>query len=240
MNERGESVLRKVRALRELAKSSNIHEAEAAAAQADALIQKYRLDEAELEAAGDAEAEAIGGDHEPLQTGTRLDGWKGLLAAKLARHYGCYVYTRRFLRDGRRHVSIQIVGRPSDVATVRYMFAWLVGEIARLSAYESGTSARNAFRLGAVTGIGNALYVSRKAAEAEHARTHGGAAAIVLVSRADAAKAWASSAVGGIGAGRAVSGPSNRDAFLRGKDAGEKIHVGGVLPAPRKMLGSAT
>jgi hypothetical protein len=45
-----ESVIAKIKALRALATSSNVHEAAAAAAQAEALLQKHRLDEAALEA----------------------------------------------------------------------------------------------------------------------------------------------------------------------------------------------
>jgi hypothetical protein len=52
-----ESIIAKIKALRALAMSSNVHEAAAAAAQAEALLQKHRLDEAALET-NDAPREA--------------------------------------------------------------------------------------------------------------------------------------------------------------------------------------
>lgn len=233
------AVLMKVRALRELAaRAGTVHEAETAAAQADALLQKHRLTDADLSAAGAQPSEAIGEDEVPLwEGGKRLDGWVSRLSATLAKHYGCAVYSLRHRRGGvTESVTMRIAGLPSDVAIVRYMFAWLHVEIARLAASEPGPS-RSAFKQGAVTGIRRALDASREASEREHAVTHGDSAAMVLASRFEAAETWLATAHGEMGKGRAPSAPIDRGAYLRGIEAGESIDVGGkALPGASRAL----
>ncbi len=226
-----ESVIARVKALRALASDcSNLHEAQQAAAKADELIQRHRLEEADLESAGTATSEAVGDDGEPLDSWTRSISWKLFLAAKLSKHYGCFVSScRRTCGGYTEGVSINIAGRPSDVHIVRYMYAWLGVEIERLASAERGKGARNDFRIGACTGIGNTLAKSRQAAEQIHAQSHGNAAAIVIADRYAAAELWAKTYHGKIGDAHAVKF-KNEDALRRGIVAGENINLGSALP----------
>lgn len=184
------AILDKVRKLRELAaRSTSLAESATAAAQADAIIQRYRLSEADVEAAGAAPTEAIDSPEEPLWSGgKRTDTVAMRLSAVLAEHYGCVSYGQRTYVDGRTEsVVLRLAGRASDVAIVRYMFAWLRAEIERLAQCEAGP-ARPSFRHGAVSGIKAAFTASMRATVA--AQTQSGAGAMVLSSRAAEAQAW--------------------------------------------------
>lgn len=230
-----ETVLKKVRALRELSKSSNVNEAAAAAAAADKLLQEYRLSEVEL-GTGTERTEAINAESAPLYSAGRVQTWRKRLALRLAAHYGCHILLSTLLGD----THIVLIGRPSDALLVRDMFAWLSTEAARLTAsfararkaagLACGAAQRNAYLMGIVTGVGEALVASKQAAEADHARHQGNKAALVLQSRADEAMQWARSAFnpkrmtlrGSVSDGRA---------YASGKAAGANIHLGASLPS---------
>lgn len=216
-------VMAKVAALRELAARAGTQaEADAAAAQAEAIIARYQLDEAEIDAASGERAEAIG---EEEMTSGRLDKWRSMLIGALSKDHGCYGYmsTVRTV-TGSTHGS-KIVGRASDIAIVRYMYAWLTVEIVRLSQREHGRAAQNAFRLGAALGVIEAMRAARKATVAEHCTSTG--AAMVLASRYDEALAWLKAAqapnVKWRSAGNATM--RDRDAFVRGQAAGAAINT---------------
>lgn len=233
-----DAILGKVRKLRELAaRSTSLAEATTAAAQADAIIQRYRLSEADVEAAGNAPTEAIDSPEEPLWSGgARTDTVAMRLSAVLANHYGCVSYRERTRVGGRTEsVVLRLAGRASDVAIVRYMFAWLRSEIERLAQREAGP-ARPSFRHGAVSGIEAALAASMRATVA--ARTQSGAGAMVLSSRAAEAQAWLVAALPEMGKARPVGGDLDVGAFARGVRAGREMPLGAALPEGRgRMLG---
>lgn len=222
-----EAVLRKVRALRALAKSSNQHEAEAAAAMAEGLIAKYRLEQVQLEGTGEEDREVAEESSEPIHYEEgKSQAWVTALMCHLASHYGCATWSRWFRRlGGRLNRTHYAVGRPSDVAAFRYMFAWLKVEIARLSEREHGRSAKNAFRVGAVMGFAYALKQAKRAAEAQHGAQHGGSAAMVLVGRVDEAKAAMARLHPDMGKPRSYQlQASDPGALARGRAAGERLH----------------
>lgn len=234
------AILDKVRKLRELAaRSTSLAESATAAAQADAIIQRYRLSEADVEAAGNVPTEAIDSPEEPLWSGYgRTDTVAMRLSAVLAGHYGCVSYRERTRVGGRTEsVTLRLAGRASDVAIVRYMFVWLRAEIERLAQREPG-SARPSFRHGAVSGIEAALNASMRATVA--AQTRSGAGAMVLSSRAAEAQAWLVAASPKMGKARPVGGDLDARAFARGMRAGREMPLGAVLPEGRgRMLESA-
>lgn len=191
-----QDVIDKIAKLRRLATSTNVNEAAAAAAAADKLMQEHGIAEAQLEASGEKDAEPIAHDPDPLIEWTgRRPGWQRVLAARLAHHYGCSAWGEHdHTIDGRnKHIyRMRLVGRASDIASVRYMYAWLVVEIERLAQQRRGhgRSWLDSFRCGAVDGVTNALYRAKKAVLAETATHAGTSTAITLVeNRADLAKA---------------------------------------------------
>jgi hypothetical protein len=228
------AVIAKIKARRALATSANVHEAAAAAAQAEALLQKHRLDEAALEGSG----EPTEGPHEatePLDWHKgHLAWWRVNLGSTLLRNHGCvdYVDTR-----GSRRCHI-IVGRPSDVATVRYLYAWLTSEIGRLRDQHlgMGRSWRNSFCLGAVDGISAAM----KAAKAE-ARNAATSSALVAVDRRDRdSRDLLARLHPKLRASSGGAGSRDNHAYGQGVVAGRNIHLGGALDttSTARQLGS--
>jgi hypothetical protein len=192
-----ENLLDKVRKLLRLAeRTTNEGEAAAAAGAAQRLIERHRLDVASID---------LGEAHEaPVEAPeqTVLDGaegrrnkcaWRGSLASGVARANACRVYW-----TGPR---LQIVGAPSDVATVRYLYAYLVREIDRIADTKSGGKAwLHAWRMGAVSTVSQRLREAREEARREaraEAQASGGAggAAIVRVNAGIARIERAESAV---------------------------------------------
>jgi Protein of unknown function (DUF2786) len=173
-------VIDKVRKLRQLATSSNPHEAEAAARVAERLLTEHKIAEAELEAEAPGSREPVIED----TMGIFIDGdkWKSHMLFRLATHYDVTnYYTHRA-----RKKNVTLIGRASDIATVKYQYAFFASEIERLtrtSGY-AGRRALNAFRVGCSIGILRALEEAKKASM-EGAST---STAMVLVGRYDEAE----------------------------------------------------
>lgn len=222
MDDKLKAVLDKIAKLRALAANAGTQaEAEAAAAQAAALIAKYQIDEATVETANQAAAEDIGDGGVLWERNGRNEKWRSVLAATLATDHGCAatIMTTSDL------VQYRIAGRPSDVAIVRYLFAWLHVEIARLSEVKRGRAAKNAFRLGAVVGVTLAMRRARGQAQAATPAA-GQTVALAIVDRASASMGYfrAQAAADGrkIGTDRAAT-VSDRGAFRSGFEVGKDL-----------------
>ena len=153
-----QAVLEKVRKLLGLAQSPNVHEAAAAAARAQALIEEHRLqgllDEEE------EQEELTDGREAPLEVSRRLRRWKTVLATGLAKVNGCTAYTARIGKD----THLLLAGRDEDRQAAAAMWPWLVQQIEWLSATHGAGRDRswhNAFRVGA------AEVVARRLGEAQ-------------------------------------------------------------------------
>lgn len=216
-----ESVIAKIQKLRALSRSTNANEAAAAAAAADRLIHEHRLSEAELEAKGEGgEAPDDGGS---LFSERRKTAWQWELARVLSKHYDVAAWSERERATGL--ATYRMVGRASDVATVRYMFHWLSSEVRSLREREPGYY-RASFALGVVVGI--SVTLERLASERRQpGRGHETGGAIVLASRLDAAKAKRTEIAGELRKARRSDGPSDRDAIARGILAGREIDIAG-------------
>lgn len=153
-----EAVLDRVRKLLALAGSPNVHEAAAAAARAQALISRHRLEGwLAAEAAAKEKLDAIEDARDaPLEQSKRLRRWKVVLASTLAEANGCLAYTL----DRGDERAIVLVGRAEDRDAVRVLWDGLVRRIEWLSAtHGAGRSKRwhDDFRIGAVDAIAKAL-----------------------------------------------------------------------------------
>ena len=127
--------VRKITALLRLAeRGGTSEEAASAAAMAQALMDKYEIESAALALDGAPEepeespmdsGDTPGGS---LEQSGRLERWRVALARALVNVNGCFLYTSR--RNGKK--TIEIVGRPSQAETVRYLYGWLTKEVERL------------------------------------------------------------------------------------------------------------
>jgi hypothetical protein len=215
------AVIAKVQKLLRLAKSDNANEAANAAAAADRLIQEHGLAQAQLEADGVSPAEAVAESDAPLvEWSGRRPAWQYRLVIGLVTHYDCASYTRDY---GTAQQSC-IVGRASDVEATRYMYAWLVVEIERLAQTEKGCGRGrawlNSYRHGAVQGVIREMRWAK-----EEARETATSAALVLVDdRKEAADLALDKLYPKMGHARAPGGATEAEAFVRGRDAGAKLH----------------
>ena len=145
------ALLARVQKLLALASSPNVHEATSAAALAQTLIARHRLQawlDAEQTAAADPDPITDARDT-PLTTGKRLRKWKVVLAGALAGANNCVAYTL----DRGKEEAIVLVGRGRDRDAVLALWTWLVTRIEWLSATHGAGQDRQwheAFRIGCV------------------------------------------------------------------------------------------
>ena len=141
-------VLDRVRKLLALAGSPNLHEAAAAAAAAQALIERHRLQTFLDAVADDAANPVTDGREAPLDSARKVRPWKVALAAGLARANGGVAYTECV---GNRDVLL-VAGRAADRAAVAALYEALARRIEWLSATHGAGRPRawhEAFRVGA-------------------------------------------------------------------------------------------
>jgi len=169
MDANQEKILDRVRNLLRLAQGgANEHESAAAAAAAQRLLEAHRLDQAMLNVAEERQAEEVGVSPDPLDKSKILVRWKNVLANGVARANGCRSYYDR------RKGLLQIVGAPSDVSAVRYLYLYLTREIDQLAARYAGKGRAwiHAWRVGCVETV-----IERLKSAREEGRLEAGAAA---------------------------------------------------------------
>lgn len=119
-----DEAVRKVAALLRLAeRPGTAGEAAASAAKAQELMDRYNIEAAFALDSGPDEsvrdfASIDGGE---LDSTKRLEVWRAILSRGIASLHGCFTF--------RAHrglgASLEIVGKPSDVEQVRYLYGWL-------------------------------------------------------------------------------------------------------------------
>ena len=217
------ALLDRVRKLLALAESPNVHEAASAAALAQTLIDKHRL-QALLEA-DRAEATATealdDGRDSPLETGRRVRTWKTVLASGLARLNGCVAYT-----TGRKKTAqLLVAGRPEDRAAVLEIWTWLVHRIELLSATlgpGQDRSWHDAFRIGAAEEILDRMAASQHAVHQEVEPTALVSVKEGLARRNAAVQRYAEQTLR-LKPGRALR--VDADGYARGKAAGATVKL---------------
>ncbi len=240
MSVESNEVLSRVRKLLALATSPNVHEAAAAAAAAQALVERHRLHAvlAALEsAASDSVTDPItDGREAPLDGGKRLRRWKVALAAALARANGCVAYTAAGAVG--RDTILLIAGRADDRAAIAAIWVWLVRTLEWLSASEGSGKAREwheAFRIGAAEVVVARLAgVGAEVRGEEAGRLRGGELErvdAVAAARADAVAAFVE---GKLRLGRGRSMRVDRGGLEAGRRAGAGVTLGGRPGRPAR------
>jgi hypothetical protein len=213
-------LLAKIRALRALAASANVHEAAAAAAAATRLLLEHDLAETEL-ANSDDSAEVPERAATPLDTyGRAVPRWRSSLANLLMRVHGCAGWLESSANDGGHRMVI--VGRKTDVETVRYLLAWLVMEIEHLTdahGKRMGRTWRNSYRWGAVAGIREQLDAVK-----DDVRACASSAALVVFDARQ--RALATLLPVDLQSCARAAPPRDAHAYAAGKRAGRVMHVG--------------
>lgn len=231
MDQKLQSVIEKVNKLLALTTSTNAHEAANAAAQANRLIDKFRISEEEL--AAPVEEPIIEDSNFIYETG-RVTPWKSTLAVILAHHYGCAIFNAADYSTGRLVTRYKLVGRDSDIYISKYMFGWLVSECQRLSdtnAKGKGHIFANSYCIGFVTGVKDQLTDSRKQLQSAESSV----ALVKIEGRLEEStrtmrQLHSLKKVNKSGGSRIVG-----DAFSAGLQQGRNININ---TAPNKMLGT--
>jgi hypothetical protein len=237
-------ILAKIQALLNLAdNNSSAAEAALAAGRAQALLEKYHLTMADVAA---AQEETFQEDAEPLCD--VRNGWQPILCDAVTKANQCYGFTSSS--------GYRIVGKPSNIAIVRYFYTYLEREILRLCkaavlrgqlddidgstsgepGIPSDATSRRAYCLGAAGEVGARLRAER---EATHARANasGQTAAIVkLDGEAAALKRWAVERYNL--RNRAPVRTTAHDAYAAGRAAGRSISLNkGLEGRSGRLLG---
>ncbi len=227
------SAMQKAAKLLRLAQSDNPHEAALAASRAQEIIDRYKLnmDTAHMGEAGEIESNEPVEDFErdPLDRDKVLQRWKAQLAMSIAKHNQCYVW--------RSAGNLNLVGRPSDVSTVRYFFTFIVREIERLADRDCkgcGRTYWNNFRLGAVETVTQKLAKQHEVTIAEvktEAAAQGSMALVivqnnlvVLEKRTEEARDFAKQKHN-LKDGKASNAQYHSSARDAGREAGRSINV---------------
>lgn len=218
----------KVQKLLALSKSSNANEAAAAAAQANRLIDKYRLSQADIET-DVLNTDPICQDSEYLYETGRVTMWRKRFVHELTKHYGVAYYNDHTYESGRQVSRFRMVGRKSDMEIVRYMYTWLSAECERLAAIEAKGCGRifvASYQEGFVMGVAKQLQLSR-----EEMKKEATSSAIVKIdSRLDESTKSMYSQVKGLVTTKAKSyRRMNNMAFGMGQQRGQSIHLGAAL-----------
>jgi hypothetical protein len=257
-----EKIVDKIKKLLRLAESANVNEAATAAGAAQRLMEAHQIDQAMVALedddapVGSVENEPVRqfDDDEALHVWARLASWKLQLAWTVASENGCrtfqsHVYSHK---QGRYLRTIGIVGRPSHVATVRYLFAYLMAEIDRLcrkSGRGKGRTWANSFRLGAVHEVRKRLAQARRKARQEaRAKLEGDTVALVRLDHAlaridefrNTVDAWMKENMN-LHAASASRHQTDHDAWHEGREAGRGIDLdgsAGSVGAGNRALGS--
>lgn len=124
-----ERIIERIQKLLALSKSSNVHEAEAATEKAQELMQRYKIEQADVEVTTGVEDIEI----ESVDYATHPALWQRDLSFTIARAFFCKsVHTPRGKETGGRS-WIHIVGKAEDIEVVLAMFRHLKRELKRLS-----------------------------------------------------------------------------------------------------------
>ncbi len=174
-------VIEKIRKL--LALSTSNHPAEAAAAKAQALLQQYNLERAQVE-----EKRASG----PLYLKQLVDlesrqQWRRVLLAVVAQAHFCQAL------DFRGTTRSVLIGERHNLEVVEYLFAYLVGQLERMAtaAYRQSGSLvpaltwKDAFYLGAIHSLQQRFQQQQQAFQASSDASR----ALVVVKDAELAEA---------------------------------------------------
>lgn len=220
-------LLDRVRKLLALASSPNVHEAAAAAAMAQTLIERHRL-EGWLQGDLTAAASPIDdGRDSPLDRARRIRKWRTVLAASIADANGCVAYVQR---QGREEALV-VVGHAADRAAVATLWDWLVKQIEWLSATHGPGQPRSwhdAFRVGAAAAVGERLAAVAGAVRAEQPTGAMVRLDPMRLARQAALDAFVDEHLE-LGRGRSIR--VRADAWQQGKAAAAELRLG--TPAPK-------
>jgi len=172
-----EAVIDKIAKLLNLAegKGATANEAAVAAAKAQELMDRHRLDRATIDAGSGPDSEQVGfSKGDPLEKMGRAVSWKLFLGGDLAAIHSCRLVVTPVGKTLKGRVELILIGRPSDTQVVSYLYTYLTREIERLTKFalvsmrgyfisrSDAVEWGRSFRLGAVAEVLDRLIEAQK------------------------------------------------------------------------------
>jgi hypothetical protein len=226
-----EQIMSQINKLLALGESDNENEAASAIAMAQSLMDRHKIEAAQLSEADQSEPEEEVMDWEdPLDK--TWDHWRRNLAGAIARANGCFIFIAT--QADRSITHTKIIGRATNVSTVRYLFGYCKNEIDRLSARKRGNGRgwKNNYRLGCVDAIETAIKLEQDALRSE--MRAGAGSELMVINNAIAkvdneckeVRAWADRKYN-FGKGSRSTAARNAGARAQGRTDGKGIYPGG-------------
>lgn len=232
------SRIKKLLHLADTSKNSNVEEAAAAAAKAQALIEKHRIEQALLE--NDVSPEGIA--WKLLVDKGKPENWKVFLTGILAKVNGCYtVKSPTYTMDG----QLWIVGEPLDIDSCQELYSYIVIELNRFCIAEllnhkvlNKTYPEKAFvdsyYVGAITIVEDRLKKATETARAEAVSTYSQSEAQLvklkttldkLDKKAEVAKDFIKNKFSSVNFTSVSLETKNVDGFKAGQEAAKKLNL---------------
>lgn len=224
-----EQVLEKVAKLLRLAQSSNAHEAANAAARAQEIMDRYRLDAASIQLDDDSSAISM---LEVSRIGkTQVTRWKWALASIVSGANNCAPWQHRDPGG----VMLVFYGKQADANAALYLYMYLVREVERLANLANkgyGRSWLNSFRWGALKTIKERLDASRVETRRQALESGVSETSLAVLDRgSEDAIAYLEEQGKTYRKGAAIR-LNDADGFSRGVQAGKTIALGGSKALP--------
>lgn len=175
-----EEAIERVQKLLKLSTSDNPNESAAALKQAQKMLLQYGIEQEMLEEHEPKEEPIADGGVVERTSPFNMDTWKKRLAHYLAEANTC----RSLIMVSKHSCAIRLFGRPSDVAKVRYLYAYFRDEVERLCDRDGvtmGRTWRNNYRHGVVDTLQRALHEAQKDNAVEAKSTQAGSRALVRI-----------------------------------------------------------
>lgn len=226
--ENKEKILNKIQKLLALANSPNIHESSLAATKAKELMDKYQIEEIEL----DGELiEEVSAEESDIETTGRLTDWKCNLLYVLTKYNHCRFLIRKTkVGVGNVRTKYQktfiLVGTKTDKQLVSYLYKFCVRQIdylQKIHASKQGRVFANNFRLGCVDAIEEAFKKEKEEFESWANQIGKGSALVLLNKKDQIAQKILEQKTVGTRTGSAHHG--NQDARDLGQKVGQSINV---------------
>ena len=251
-----ESIIKKVQALLALAaRGGSPEESANAAAKAQALMDKHKLDRLTVETPLEDETvyDSRKGPAFFEAEGKVIASWVHVVASAVTQVNDLFLFgTRRRKDDTRLGVfpgtvketgTLEVFGRKEDIQTAKYVFDFLVAEIERLAKLHKGQGRTwlNNFKLAAAETVGARLKAAKLETQAAYQASELGERALVrLQDRMVRVERAAKSTLGTLKTVQRTC-RGNNDARAAGAAAGASIRLGGAggaLSAGQRRIGA--
>lgn len=229
-----QATIDKVRKLIALTQNNNNeNEVKSAQAQADRIMQQYRIDAAMLEAGGAVADPMV---RRIIYVGGKRSAWREVILSAVCVQYGvCFYYSsgRMGVEDDRGNYARKgrcvytCVGRESDIEILNFMFLTLCMDTERLCkehAGKQGISFALSWMMGCAQGI-SSLFNDLRNEQKKATDGSNSAAMVLLGNRGQEARSFMNKEIPGLHTGAGISGGRNSSGRSQGFAVGRTVNI---------------